>query len=127
MSPTTAAEPSADRRIAPRVQPAFDTVFRFAASPEADPIIGLVWNISETGVSMLLTEPLPPDALVNGELTGERGGPGLPVTVQVVHVVPMPSGDYFLGGRFDRPLSPDELQAFTLSPGRRSRPPADPS
>jgi hypothetical protein len=112
---TPAVEVPSDRRIAPRVQPAFDTVCRFATEPGSDPKIGLVWNISETGVSMLLTEPMPLDAQVECELAGEKGGPGLPITIQVVHVVPMPSGDYFLGARFAERLTDEQLRQFVLT------------
>lgn len=113
---TPTDESTSDRRRALRVQPAFDTVCQFTLPPSDEKKIGLVWNISETGVSMLLNEPLPSDATVAGELTGESGGPGLPVTFQVVHLVPMPSGDYFLGARFEQPLTDEQLRLFVLPP-----------
>ena len=115
-TPAPAEAPMTDRRRAPRVQPAFDTVCQFTLPPSAEKKIGLVWNISETGVSMLLNEPLPADATVTGELTGESGGSGLPITFQVIHMMSMPSGDYFLGARFDQPLTDEQLRQFVLSP-----------
>jgi hypothetical protein len=111
---TSEVEPASDRRRAPRVQPAFDTVCRFS-SPGSDEVrVGLVWNISESGVSMLLTDPLPPNAILQGQLTSENGAAGLAIGFQVVHVVPMPSGDYFLGARFTAPLTQEQLRLFVL-------------
>ena len=44
-----------DRRVAPRLRPALGTTCRFdAADNPAAPSLGLVWNISLTGVSMLV-------------------------------------------------------------------------
>ena len=78
--------------------------------------VGLVWNISASGVSMLLADPPGPGEELTGELTAGAAVEGLPVAVRVVHVRPVPTGDYFLGARFARPLSPEELRPF-LAPG----------
>src|SRR5579872_5046367 len=97
-----------DRRIAPRFQPAFGTIYRFR-QPENDHFgMGLVWNISQTGVSMLLAEPPTRGGIVPGELTTESGGPALTIAVKVVHVRPLSTGDFLLGAQFSRPLEPDE-------------------
>jgi hypothetical protein len=112
----------ADRRVAPRFQPTFGTVCRFAATSTDRPPVGLVWNISETGVSMLLPEPLTAGAELAAELGPEAGGPGLPVTLTVVHVREVPTGDYFLGAQFAHPLGEDEMRPF-VSPASLTRTP----
>lgn len=109
-----------DRRLAPRFQPAFGTVCRFDRD---HPQVGLVWNLSRTGVSMLLADPPAAGTRVVGELTAEGGGAALPVTLHVVHVRPVDTGDYLLGAKFDRPLDPEEMRPFLAS----TQPPAESS
>lgn len=105
----------ADRRVAPRFQPAFGTVCRLAA---ADPLIGLVWNLSASGVSMLLADPPGPGTELPAELALEGRDAGLAVRLRVVHVRPVSTGDFLLGGRFGRPLTDDELAQFLTPPPR---------
>jgi len=108
-----ATESSTDRRRAARFQPAFGTICHFRRhGEEGERRTGLVWNISETGVSMLLSDPPARGAELDGELTTESGVNRLPVKMVVVHIKKMPHGDYFLGGHFEQPLTPDELQRF---------------
>jgi hypothetical protein len=116
MTTATSAVP-AERRIAPRFRPAFGTVYRIAAQNGVPAMVGLVWNISETGVSMLLADPPECGTRLEGELAPETGdGPALAIAIRVVHVHEMPNGDSFLGAQFARPLTPDELQAFLAPP-----------
>jgi hypothetical protein len=107
-----------DRRVAPRFQPAFGTVCRFDRD---HPRVGLVWNLSRTGVSMLLADPPEAGTKVVGELTAEGSAIGLPVTLHVVHVRPVDTGDYLLGARFVDPLDPEQMRPFLAS----TQPPAD--
>jgi hypothetical protein len=83
--------------------------------------MGLVWNLSQTGVSMLLAEPPERGGVVEGELAAEGGDSRLSIPVRVVHVRMVSTGDYLLGGQFVRRLEPSELQAF-LTPPPRERP-----
>jgi hypothetical protein len=102
-----------ERRVAPRFQPSFGTVCRFpSTSGKAHPVVGLVWNISETGVSMLTADPPKAGTEVNAELGSEDGAPGMAIVLRVVHVRPMQTGDYFLGARFVRPLEVEEIRPF---------------
>jgi hypothetical protein len=112
LTPMTPA--SANRRAAPRFQPAFGTTYTFRRGDAY--AVGLVWNISASGVSMLLADPPGPGEELTGELTAGAAVEGLPVALRVVHVRPVPTGDYFLGARFARPLAPEELRPF-LAPG----------
>jgi hypothetical protein len=102
-----------ERRIAPRLQPALGTVCRFnPPTDEHSPVVGLVWNISETGVSMLMAEMPERGETLSGELTLEAGGVGLPIALRIVHVRSVPTGDYFIGAQFVTPLEPSLLQRF---------------
>jgi len=105
------AAPPAERRIAPRRQPAMGTVCDLDPSGESG-ATGLVWNISASGVSMLVTEPREAGAVIRGELKTLRGRLPLAVEMQVVHVKQLETGDYFLGAHFARPLTAAELRPF---------------
>jgi hypothetical protein len=61
---------------------------------------------------MLLSEAPERGTEIAGELLLEAGGAGLPITLRVVHVRQVPTGDYFIGAQFGRPLEPAELQRF---------------
>ena len=106
----------AERRIAPRFQPALGTVCRIARSNTDPAVVGLVWNISETGVSMLIGKPPKAGRELPAELTSELSGQRLAVTLRVVHVRPMQTGDYVLGAQFEQPLGSDEIQLFLAPP-----------
>jgi hypothetical protein len=104
-----------NRRVAPRFQPAFGTICRIPANTPADSaIVGLVWNISETGVSMLMGNPPKAGSEVPGELTAGSGEKVLSVTLRVVHVRPIETGDFVLGAQFERPLNPEEIEMFKM-------------
>lgn len=116
LTPSTPPPADDDRRIAQRFVPAFGTVCRLRRD---QPRVGLVWNISRTGVSMLLADPPAAGTAVDAELTTEAGGHGLPVVLHVVHVRPSATGDYLLGARFDAPLDDTQLRPF-VTPGPRA-------
>ena len=119
---STTHSPVAERRVAPRHQPAFGTVCRIGHPTNGDPaIVGLVWNISATGVSMLLGNPPKAGSEVPGELTAGHGGKSLPVTLHVIHVRPIQTGDYILGAQFARRLEADEVQLFLAPPAAAAR------
>lgn len=79
-------------------------------------VVWLVWNISETGMSLLVAEPPKPGTEVVGLLTTEGGAPGLEIGVRVVHVRPVQTGDYCCGAQFTRSLSPEEMRPFLTPP-----------
>lgn len=105
------AAPPTDRRIAPRRQPAMGTVCRLDEGA-ATPALGLVWNISTTGLSLLLPDPRDSGTTIAGRLEAEVGGHVLPVRFRVIHVKKLGTGDYFIGAQFDRPLTDDEMRPF---------------
>jgi hypothetical protein len=106
----TVESPSGERRIAIR-QPAVGTVCRLDAAGE-DRSTALVWNISASGVSMLVPKPIEPGSGVTGVLETIRGRHPLPVNMHVVHVKLLETGDYWMGAHFDRPLTRAEMKPF---------------
>ena len=111
-APPPPPTPADERRVAPRRQPALGTVLRLDAPGAGPAPLGLVWNISTTGVSMLLSAPRDAGAALSGFLEGAGADAMLRVAMAVVHVKPLDTGDYMVGARFDRPLTADELRPF---------------
>ena len=117
-TPTPAPTPGLDRRVAPRFQPAFGTVYRFKQPDSDATIVGLVWNISKTGVSMLLADPPAHGGVVEGDLFTESGGRLLTIALKVVHIRALSTGDYLLGAQFSRALEAEEMRLFLTPPPR---------
>jgi hypothetical protein len=69
-------------------------------------------------MSMLLADPLDRGGVVFGDLTTESGGLALSISVRVVHVRSLTTGDYLLGAQFSRPLEPEEMKLFLTPPPR---------
>src|SRR5262249_19769349 len=105
-APTTTVE----RRQAARRQPAVGTVFRHdGATP------GLVWNISTGGLSLLVSDPPERGATIRGSLA-TADGQTQAVAFVVTHLSQLRTGDYVIGGPFDRALSPEEMRPFVVQP-----------
>lgn len=102
-----------DRRQAERHRPAFGTVCRIRGQSTG---VGLVCDLSRTGVGMLLADPPAVGEVVDAALAAEAGGRGVAVTFRVVRVTPSGTGDYVLGAAFDTPLGEDELRPFVTPP-----------
>jgi hypothetical protein len=101
-----------DRRGTARRQPTLGTVCRLEARPGTDGGVGLVWNISTGGVSMLFNGGMERGSTISGVLATSADGFSLPVTVKVTHVAPLQTGDYLIGGQFDRPIAAESIQHF---------------
>lgn len=112
-APTTLA-PSIDRRSAPRRQPAVNTVCRFDVADGGPQALALVWNISATGISVLVPEPRTPGTILTGYLDTMDGEHLRPITLRVIHCKKLETGDFALGARFEHPLSDDELKPFVV-------------
>src|SRR5262245_27017847 len=93
----------AERRRATRRHPTHDTVCRLTGPDGEEVGRGLVWNLSATGVSLLLNQPLEPGTGVGVELIG-AGGATVRNGLSVIHLSRLRTGDYVLGGQFVRVL-----------------------
>ena len=103
--------PATDLRSERRYQSTFGTVCYLDRTP-SEQNGGLVWDISTGGVGLLL-----PFAPAKGKvfpllLTTEDGRAGLSVSIKVAHIRQLSTGDFFVGGRFDRTLSATEIEPF---------------
>lgn len=110
-TPPTPA-PEAERRVAPRRQPAMGTVCRLDTADAGPPALALVWNISTSGVSVLVSEPREPGTVLTGYLERMEGDHMRRVAMRVIHTKKLETGDFFLGAQFDRPFTEEELKPF---------------
>jgi hypothetical protein len=108
--------PTVNRRSAPRRQATLGTICRLSAASAKAVRLGLVWNLSSSGVSMLIDEAPETGTVVSAVLATVDETRSLPVTLRIVHVRAIRTGDYFLGAQFDRPLEPGEMRPFLAEP-----------
>ena len=100
---------AADRRISRRYQPTFGTTCRLTESRQH----GLVWDISTEGLGLLLGFSPAEGEAIPIELGTDVARERLLVQVRVAHVRKLSTGDFFIGAKFDRPLTPTEIEPFT--------------
>ena len=103
----------AERRRAARRRPAHGTVCRLTDADGDEIGCGLVWNLSTTGVSMLLNLRVEPGTQLFAELANAAGDV-VRVGLSVVHLSPLRTGDFILGGQFSRVLDEFELRPFVI-------------
>ena len=108
-----------ERRGGQRRQPAVGTECRFVVEEGAKAAVGLVWNISHGGVSLLVSRPYPPGTELTGELITVSQSARLPIVLRVSHLTRLLTGDYCVGGPFLRELRDDELQPFLAVPAAK--------
>ena len=106
------ATSDSERRVSPRRQPAMGTVCRLDAEDGGPSALALVWNISGTGISVLVAGPRPAGVVLSGYLEKTEGDHMRRIAMRVIHVKRLDGGDYILGAHFDSPLSTDELKPF---------------
>src|SRR5438552_2543961 len=93
----------ADRRRAARRRPVLDTIGCLSGIADEELACGLVWDLSTTGISMLLNTRVEPGTLARAELT-RAGGAALSRVLRVVRLSRLGTGEYALGAQFVRPL-----------------------
>lgn len=103
--------PTTDRRGERRFQTAFGTVCHLQRGAREHGS-GLVWDISATGVGMLVPCAPKTGSSFHVTLATEDGGASLTLAVRVAHVRQLSTGDYFVGGEFARTLTEYEIEPF---------------
>ena len=105
-------ETIAERRSATRRKPTRETMCRLIDDSDESLGVGLLWNISATGVSMLSSVAVAAEEELSIEIFGN--GSTLCVGIRVVHHGVLSTGDFILGAQFDRQLHEAELRPFVL-------------
>jgi hypothetical protein len=103
----------AERRRAARRLAAHSTVCRLIDADGDEVGCGLVWNLSTSGVSMLLHLRVEPGTQLAAELSNAAGDT-VRVGLGVIHLSRLRTGDFVLGGQFSRTLDESELRPFVL-------------
>jgi len=102
---------TAERRRAPRRQPAIGTVCQFAAGSQMGGL-GLVWNISTTGLSVLSSRSCETGIHLTGDLKSLDAEATLPISFEVAHVKELGTGDFVIAGPFARTLAAAKIKPF---------------
>jgi hypothetical protein len=108
---------ASERRRAPRRQPAIGTVCQFKPKSALSGL-GLVWNISTSGVSVLANQPCAAGIRLDGELRTLDERAKLPITFDVAHVKELETGDYVIAGPFPKLLAAAKIKPFVSMPAR---------
>jgi hypothetical protein len=108
----TVAEKTLEQRVALRRQPTLGTICKLAFGTTQKSHTGLVWNISASGISMLLDEAPEAGTVLPATLATVDDRGALPVTLRVIHVRHIRTGDVFLGAQFQQPLAAEDMRPF---------------
>lgn len=107
-----AAALEANRREAIRYNINLETSCLLIAALEGDTTPVRVRNISSGGISLVLTRGVEPDTVLSIQLLNRPRMYFCKVDVKITYVVEHPSGDWILGGSFNRKLTDEELRAL---------------
>jgi hypothetical protein len=111
---STAPAPKVDRRSAVRRQPTYGTVCHLQLTSGQPSAIALVWNLSNTGVSLLSHQAVEPGRTILAKLQNGTGSFSVRRELRIVHSQELQTGDYMLGAQFDEPLQFEETRYFVL-------------
>lgn len=103
---------AAERRQAPRRQPTVGTLCRLTSETGEAVALGLVWNLSTTGVSMLVPRAFEAGAQLEARLVSADAGWSVTRQLRVAHLSRLQTGDYVLGGQFNHALIASEMEPF---------------
>jgi hypothetical protein len=106
---------AAERRRAPRRQPAIGTICQFTPRCAVNGM-GLVWNISTSGVSVLANQPCAAGVRLEGELKTLDERATLPISFDVAHVKELETGDYVIAGPFAKMVAAAKIKPFISMP-----------
>ena len=106
----TIEAPPSDRRGKPRFQPTYGTTCRLISDAVQT---ALVWDVSAFGVGLLLAALPEAGAEIPVELHTEGADAPIATSIRVAHILPLSSGDYFVGARFARSLTEAEIDTLT--------------
>ena len=103
-----------ERRASKRHVPATLTPCQLTTS-EGEPVdSALVHDLSTTGAGILTEQGIKPGSVVSLLLVNSNHTFALSVDYEVLRCTCSPAGTYFLGGRFARPLTHDEMVPFLV-------------
>jgi len=108
----TQATPAIERRISTRYPCNLATSCRVMAFVVGERIAVRVRNISATGISLIVSQPVDPGTRFTVELQSTTRNVSCELEVRVVYCIDHPNGESILGGRFAQQLPEDEMRIF---------------
>jgi hypothetical protein len=101
-----------ERRVATRYPCNLATSCRLMASFHGGRPSARVRNISATGISLVVSQPIDPGVVLTVELKSAIRSFSRTVQLKVAYCIDHPNGDSILGGAFMQDLAEDELRIF---------------
>ena len=105
-------EAGEERRESVRYGISLESSCRLLAMVKTEPHPVRVRNISAGGISLVLTNEVSPDELLDIELLNRPQMFLCKLQVRITYRVEHPSGDWIIGGAFTRKLADEELRAL---------------
>ncbi|MBY0527894.1 MAG: hypothetical protein K2R98_31140 [Gemmataceae bacterium] len=106
------APSESNRREAVRYNINLETSCLLIAAVEGDLSPVRVRNISAGGISLVLNHGCEPDTIMTVQLLNRPRMYMCKVDVRITYIVEHPSGDWILGGAFNRKLTDEELRSL---------------
>lgn len=103
-----------DQRSAERYRVNVNTACDFASPVLEDFGPVKIVNISTTGIGFVTTEQVQPDLMFIIRLVNPAKKFARLAMIRIVHVTPQADETYFVGGKFESPLSNDEFCILAL-------------
>ena len=103
----------AERRKAARHRRGVSTTWRPFGGRSSEWWAGAVWDLSVTGLGLIISTPPPSERYLDVTLQAVPGAPPPPArVVRVRRVAPRPDGSWVVGCTFVRPLRDEDLQTL---------------
>jgi hypothetical protein len=103
-----------ERRAATRIRPPLPMMVQARLPGGEIQPLGVVHDISSTGLSLLARQPWNPGDQFHLLLTNAACTFALTIQMEIVRCHQLMNGEHYVAGRFDRALGPLEMQAFLL-------------
>ena len=106
------ADTEQERRAVERHRSLRNPQVRLLVKPSFQAHRGVVRDISQAGIGLLLRRPFDPGTVLAVEFRKARQGMSGILSARVVHATPQPDGSWLVGGPLSRRLTEDEVWAL---------------
>jgi hypothetical protein len=103
---------SSERRAWVRYVCDLVTICQPAPSANREPHLARIRNVARGGINFDVDQHFESGSILSVELPGPIGEPTCRLLICVIHVTPLPGGDWSLGCSFVRELSDEDLQPY---------------
>lgn len=103
-----------ERRAAERFPVNVDTACTFLSPVLEDFPTARIKNISNDGIGLIVSEKLSAGLLVALSLGNSARGFSKTLLVRITHVTPQTGGTFLVGGKFEQPLTYEDLRSMVM-------------